>query len=49
MECHLPSKYITIKVNTGLGVAAVDMRGLKGLEVAAGCRIELKDGAWMVP
>jgi transposase len=27
----------------------MDMRELKGLEIAARCRIEYKDGAWLVP
>src|SRR5947209_10733928 len=27
----------------------MDMRELKGLEIAARCRVECKDGAWLVP
>src|SRR6266545_4951029 len=27
----------------------MDMRELKGLEIAARCRLEYKDGAWLVP
>ena len=32
-----------------VGVTPVDMRELKGLEIAARCRLTFNDGDWVVP
>src|SRR5947209_19145696 len=41
-----PEDLILARLTAGV---AVDLRELKGLEIAARCRIEFADGAWRVP